>query len=141
LLSVKEIVEKFVNSRIVHSYHLEFGRRLEVLKLVEEYCGQGLTILDLGAQPLIISCAFRKMEYTVVAIDIDPEPYIRIAEVCNVNVVRGDLEGDELGVGNADCAMFTEVLEHLILLHVPSPEQVKPNKALKSGGNTNTNNV
>jgi len=40
LLSVKETVERFGDSRAVHSYYLEFGRRLEVLKLIEEYCGQ-----------------------------------------------------------------------------------------------------
>ena len=34
LLSVKEIVERLGDSRAVHSYYLEFGRRLEVLKLV-----------------------------------------------------------------------------------------------------------
>jgi hypothetical protein len=49
LLSVKEIVERFGDSRAVHSYYLEFGRKLEVLKLVEEWCRQGTTILDLGA--------------------------------------------------------------------------------------------
>jgi len=92
LLSIKEIVERLGDSRAVHSYYLEFGRRLEVLKLIEEYCGQGSTILDLGAQPFIISCALKRMGYDVVAFDIDPEPYMRIAEACDVNVVRCDLE-------------------------------------------------
>jgi predicted RNA methylase len=98
LLSVKEVIERFGDSRAVHSYYLEFGRRLEVLKLIEGYCGQGSTILDLGAQPFIISCALRKMGYDVVAFDIDPEPYMRIAEACDVNVVRCDLERDELAL-------------------------------------------
>jgi predicted RNA methylase len=106
LLSVKEIVERFGDLRIVHSYYLEFGRRLEVLKLVEEWCRQGSTILDLGAQPFIISCALKKMGYNVIALDIDPEPYMRIAEACNVNVVRCDLERDELGISNAECAVL-----------------------------------
>jgi SAM-dependent methyltransferase len=133
LLSVKEIVERFSDSRAVHSYYLEFGRRLEVLKLIEGYCGQGLTVLDLGAQPFIISCALRKMGYDVVALDIDPEPYMRIAEACNVNVVRCDLERDELGVDNADCAVFTEVLEHLHYYYAPLVLN-KINRALKRGG-------
>jgi predicted RNA methylase len=106
LLSVKEIVERFGDSRAVHSYYFEFGRRLEVLKLVEEYCGQGSTVLDLGAQPFIISCALKRMGYNVVAIDVDPEPYTRIAKACNVNVVRCNLKRDELGVDNADCAVL-----------------------------------
>jgi SAM-dependent methyltransferase len=133
LLSVKEIVERFGDSRTVHSYYLEFGRRLEVLKLVEEYCRQGSTVLDLGAQPFIISCALRKMGYDVVALDIDPEPYMRIAEACNVDVIRCDLERDELGVDNADCAVFTEVLEHLHYYYVPLVLS-KINRALKPGG-------
>jgi SAM-dependent methyltransferase len=133
LLSVKEVVGRFGNSRALHSYHLEFGRRLEVLKLVEERCRQGSTVLDLGAQPFIISCALRKMGYDVVAFDIDPEPYMRIAEACNVDVIRCDLERDELGVDNADCAVFTEVLEHLHYHYVPLVLN-KINRALKRGG-------
>ncbi|NAZ12198.1 MAG: methyltransferase domain-containing protein [Desulfurococcales archaeon] len=133
LLSVKEVVERFGNSRAVHSYYLEFGRRLEVLKLVEEYCGQGSTILDLGAQLFIISCALRKMGYNIIAFDVDPEPYMKIAEACNANVVRCDLERDELGVDNADCAVFTEVLEHLHYYYVPLVLS-RINRALKHEG-------
>jgi ABC-type taurine transport system ATPase subunit len=36
LLSAKEVVERFGDSRAVHSYNLEFGRRFKVLKLIEE---------------------------------------------------------------------------------------------------------
>jgi len=126
LLSIKEIVERFGDSRAVHSYYFEFGRRLEVLKLVEEHCEQGSTVLDLGAQPFIISCALGKMGYDVVAFDIDPEPYMSIAEACNVNVVRCDLERDELGISNADCAVFTEVFgTPALLLRASSSEQDK----------------
>jgi len=132
LLSVKEVVERFGDSRAVHSYHLEFGRRLEVLKLVEEYCRKGSTVLDLGAQPFIVSCALRKMGYDVVAFDVDPEPYMRIAKACGVNVVRCDLERDELGINNADCAVFTEVLEHLHYYYAPLVLG-KINRALKHG--------
>jgi len=38
LLSIKEVVERFGDSRALHSYYFEFGRRLEVLKLIEEQC-------------------------------------------------------------------------------------------------------
>jgi hypothetical protein len=51
LLGVKGVVEGFGDSRAVHSYYLEFGRRSGILKLVEEHCRQGSTVLDLGAQP------------------------------------------------------------------------------------------
>jgi 2-polyprenyl-3-methyl-5-hydroxy-6-metoxy-1,4-benzoquinol methylase len=133
LLSVREIVERFGDSKAIQSYYFEFGRRLEVLKPVEEWCKQGSTILDLGAQPFIISCALKRMGYNVIAFDVDPEPYMRIAKACNVNVVRCDLERDELGVDNADCAVFTEVLEHLHYYYVPLVLN-KINRALKRGG-------
>jgi len=88
--------------------------------------------LDLGAQPFILSFVLRNMGYDVVAFDIEPEPYMEIAEACNVNVVKCDLERDELGVANADCVVFTEVLEHLHY-YVPTV-LAKIDNALKSGG-------
>jgi hypothetical protein len=41
LLSVKEVIEGFGDHKVVHSYYLEFGRRLEILRLVERYCKTG----------------------------------------------------------------------------------------------------
>jgi len=73
------------------------------------------------------------MGYDVVAFDIDPEPYMRIAKACDVNVVRCDLERDELGVDNADCAVFTEVLEHLHYYYAPLVLS-RISRALKPGG-------
>jgi 2-polyprenyl-3-methyl-5-hydroxy-6-metoxy-1,4-benzoquinol methylase len=133
LLSVKEVVERLGDPKAVRSYYLEFGRRLEVLKLVKEYCRQGSTILDLGAQPFIISCALKRMGYNVIAFDVDPRSYKRIAEACNVNIVGCDLERNELGINNADCVVFTEVLEHLHYYYVPLVLS-KINRALKAGG-------
>lgn len=75
--------------------------------------------MDLGAQPFITSCALRILGYNVTAFDIDPGPYMKIAETCDVDVVKCDLERDELGFDNADCAVFTEVLEHLHYYYVP----------------------
>jgi SAM-dependent methyltransferase len=73
------------------------------------------------------------MSYNVIALDVDPEPYLRIAKACNVDVVKCDLERDELGINNADCAVFTEVLEHLHYYYAPLVLG-KINKALKHGG-------
>ena len=133
LLSVKEVIEGFGDHKVVHSYYLEFGRRLEILRLVERYCKPGSTVLDVGAQPFIISCALKRMGYKVVALDVEPEPYMRIAENCGVDVVKCDLEKDELGISGVDCAVLTEVLEHLHYYHV-SLILAKINKALIMGG-------
>jgi len=99
---------------------------------LEEWCRQGSTIFELGVQPFIISCALRRMGCNVIAIDVDPEPYIRIAKACNINVVRGDLEIDELGISNVNCTVFTEVLEHLHYYYV-SLVLSRINRALKRG--------
>jgi len=47
--------------------------------------------LDLSAQPFIYSCALRRRGYDV-AFDINPGTYMRIAEACDVDVVKCDLE-------------------------------------------------
>jgi len=49
-------------------------------------------------------------------------------------------ERDELKVANADCAIFTEVLEYLHYYYVPSVLE-KINRALKKGGIFNTNDT
>jgi hypothetical protein len=63
LRSVEYIVKRLGDEKVIGSYYLEFSRRLEVLRLVEKYCEPGTTLLDLGAQPFIILCAFKRMGY------------------------------------------------------------------------------
>jgi SAM-dependent methyltransferase len=133
LRGVENIVKRLGGGKVIGSYYLEFGRRLEVLRLVEKHCEPSTTLLDLGAQPFIMSCALKRMGYNVVAFNVEPEPYLSIAESCGVDVVKCDLERDELKVTNADCAVFTEVLEHLHYYYVPSVLE-KINRALKKGG-------
>ena len=61
LLYVEEVVRKFgdqKDQKAVHSFYLEFRRRLEVLKFVKAYCRQGSIVLDIGAQPFIVSVLF-----------------------------------------------------------------------------------
>jgi hypothetical protein len=132
LLSIREVVDRFSNSKAVHNYYLEFDGRLEVLRLIEEYCRQGSTVLDLDAQHFIISRALRRVGYDVIVFDVDPEPYMRIAEACGVDVVKCDLEIDKLGVSNANYSVFTKVLECLYYYYA-SLVLGKISKALKLG--------
>ena len=60
LRSVEDIVEGLGDKKVIGSYYLEFN------------------MLDLGAQPFIISCALKRMGYNVVALDVEPEPYLSI---------------------------------------------------------------
>ena len=65
LRSVEDIVKRLGDGKAIGSYYLEFSRRLEVLRLVEKYCEPGATLLDLGAQPFIISCALKRRDITL----------------------------------------------------------------------------
>jgi hypothetical protein len=51
LLSVEKIIREHGDSKALGSYYLEFGRRLEVLRLVERWCARGASVVDLGAGP------------------------------------------------------------------------------------------
>jgi len=133
LLSVKDVVKRYGDQKAIQSFYFEFGRRLEVLELVKTFCMPSATVLDIGAQPFITSCALKKLGFKVIALDIEPEPYIEIARGCGVNVIKCDLEKDELGVADTDCAVFTEVLEHLHYYYVPTI-LARINRSLKVGG-------
>jgi len=89
--------------------------------------------MDLGAQPFVVSCAFKAMGYDFTAVDAKPEPYMPIAERCGVKVVKRDLERERLDIRGADCAMFTEVIEHLHYYYVPQVLS-EINKSLKPSG-------
>jgi 2-polyprenyl-3-methyl-5-hydroxy-6-metoxy-1,4-benzoquinol methylase len=84
-------------------------------------------------RPAARSRALRRMGYEVAAFDVEPEPYVGVAERCGVKVVKCDLERDELGVAGADCAVFSEVLEHLHYYYALAV-LAKISRALKPGG-------
>ena len=41
------------------------------------------------------------MGYEVVAVNVEPEEYLKIAESCGVKVCKGDLERDTICLGTA----------------------------------------
>jgi len=134
LLRVGEVVETLGDEKVKHSYYLEFHRRLQVLQLVSEYC-RCERVVDFGASPLITSCALKFMGFEVVAVDFDPEEYGRIAGACGIQAVRADLERDRVPIENgwADCAVFSEVLEHLNPYYVGHAVS-EINRVLRLGG-------
>jgi len=114
LLSVRKVVESLGDEKVKNSYYLEFHRRLLVLELVSKHCHGG-KVVDVGASPFILSCALKSMGFDVVAVDYDPEEYKRIAETCGILTARADLERDAIPLEDSwtDCAVFTEVIEHI----------------------------
>jgi len=106
-----------------------------VLRLVEKYVSKGSLVLDLGAQPFIVSCALKLMGYEVIAYDYHPDPYLDIAKAFSVKVIKCDLERDSLGMedGSADCAVLSEVIEHINPYYV-NHTLSEINRILKVGG-------
>ncbi|MEM1645858.1 MAG: class I SAM-dependent methyltransferase [Ignisphaera sp.] len=135
LLSLEQLVRSLNDARALHSFYLEFGRRLYTLKLVLEFCPRGSEVVDLGASPFIVSCALARMGYKVTAVDYDPAEYSIIASACGVKTVRADLERDRLDLADAsvDCAVFAEVLEHLNPYYV-GHTMSEVSRVLKPGG-------
>lgn len=135
LLSVEGIVRRYGDDKVLGSFYLEFWRRALVLELVRKYCPKGSTVIDLGAQPFIMSCALKLMGYEVIAYDYDPDRYLRIAKTCNIKVIKCDLERDSLDLENdsIDCAVFSEVLEHINPYYVYHT-LAEINRVLKVGG-------
>jgi len=74
LLSVKGVIERFGDSKAVHSYYLEFGRRFKVLKLIEEIPQAGLNCLRSRCTAFHNFCTLKKMGYSVTAFNVDSEP-------------------------------------------------------------------
>ncbi len=75
------------------------------------------------------------MGYKVTAVDCDPAEYSAVASACCVKTVRADLEKDRLDLADAsvDCAVFTEVLEHLNPYYVEYTMS-EVSRVLKPGG-------
>jgi SAM-dependent methyltransferase len=132
LLEIEKIVK---DEKVLASYYQEFWRRAMVLELVMKYCPKGSVVIDLGAQPFIVSSALKLMGYDVIAYDYDPDRYLDIAKAFGVKVVKCDLERDSLGVENetVDCAVFSEVIEHINPYYV-NYTLAEINRVLKVGG-------
>ncbi len=114
LVSVEKIVKEYGDEKALRSFYLEYRRRLFVVELVKRFCAPGSRVVDLGAQPFILSCMLAVEGFRVTAVDIDPAPYAKIAEACGIDVVESDLEKSiNLPTASFDCAIFSEVLEHL----------------------------
>jgi SAM-dependent methyltransferase len=136
LLHIGDVLEKsYRDEKVKHSFYLEFSRRLLVTQLVERYAPKGGVVADLGAQPFIVSCALKLMGYEVIAYDYEPDRYLDIAKAFGVKVVKCDLECDSLGMedGSIDCAVFSEVIEHLNPYYV-NHTLAEINRILKMGG-------
>ncbi|MEM3941803.1 MAG: methyltransferase domain-containing protein, partial [Candidatus Bathyarchaeia archaeon] len=136
LRQIRKLVDAIGDEKVLHSFYLEYVRRLLTLRIIREACPQcGSLIVDLGASPFIVSCALKCMGYNVIAVDLDPMKYISLASQYGVKVIKADLERDKLSLPDeqADCVLLAEVLEHLNPYYV-SHVMSEINRVLKPGG-------
>jgi len=73
LLEIEKVIRSLRDSKVVASYYQEFWRRAILLELARKYCPKGSIVVDLGAQPFIVSCALKLMGYEVIAYDYHPD--------------------------------------------------------------------
>lgn len=116
-------------------FYLEFNRRFEVIKYLNKYIAKGMRVCELGSQPFILSAMIKSLGYDVVAVDVEPEKYIEVANVFKIPVLRCDLERDKIPVDDefCECVVFSEVLEHLNPYYV-SHTLTEINRVLKKDG-------
>ena len=54
-------------------------QKAESFKILSQNCPDKSLVVDLGAQPFILSCAAKLTGYEVVAVNVEPEKYLKIA--------------------------------------------------------------
>ena len=47
--------------------------------MLSRHCPRGSLVVNLGAQPFILSCVAKLTGYEVVAVNVEPEKYLKIA--------------------------------------------------------------
>lgn len=73
------------------------------------------SILELGSIPLLLTTALSKCNYNVTGCDIAPQRYSSTIRATGLNVVKCDIETEELPFADNsfDAVVFNELFEHL----------------------------
>jgi SAM-dependent methyltransferase len=82
---------------------------------VQEYFKKSDQILEIGAVPLLLSGALRKLDFNVQALDHRPERFQSAAKRLGIPLVKCDIEAEELPFADSsfDGVVFNEVFEHM----------------------------
>lgn len=119
LRSLEKVLEK--HPELEYTFYGEFSRRFEVLKIILRYIKPPANLVEAGASPFLLSAMLKLAGYNVVALDIEPEEYMDVAEMFNVRVVKCDLERDRIPLPDEsfDIVVMSEVIEHLNPYYIP----------------------
>jgi len=117
------------------SYFREHRQRLAAdLHLIEHNASRGARILEYGAIPPVLTAALAALDYEVTAVDIRPERFARAIKSFGLEVIRCDVETEEVPFadGTFDVVLFNELFEHLRINPIFTLTEV--HRVLKPGG-------
>jgi len=119
----------------IRLFYGDYRRRVGLLQDVVHLVPRNAVILDAGSSPGFNSLALKLLGYEVYSVDINPEPYEPSLERLGIKVIKADLENERIPLndGSVDCAVFTEVLEHLHPFKTAFTLS-EINRTLKNGG-------
>lgn len=92
------------------------------------------SILELGSIPLLLTTALSKCNYNVTGCDIAPQRYSSTIRATGLNVVKCDVETEELPFADDtfDAVVFNELFEHLRINPIFTLSEVL--RVMKPGG-------
>jgi SAM-dependent methyltransferase len=104
------------------------------LDIVGALIAPGSAILEVGAIPLVLTCALVDRGYAVTGVDVHPDRFAAAVTALQVQVAACDVETDPLPFpdGAFDCVLFNEVLEHLRINPIHALREVR--RVLRPGG-------
>jgi len=85
------------------------------LDIVRDKVPSNRSILELGSIPLLLTMALSKCNYNITGCDIAPQRYSSTIRATGLNVVRCNIETEELPFtdNSFDAIVFNELFEHL----------------------------
>lgn len=116
-------IEKKITSREELSwFNLHMRRFKETLLSLLESRPPPAKVVELGSFPGYLSLAMRSLGYDVTGVDLEPDRIIVEAGHHGIKFFRADLEKVPLPFEDSffDCAILTEVIEHIAPRNVPS---------------------
>ncbi len=120
-----------------YAYAREQSTRIAYdIDYTKKYVKQGGKILEFGAIPLLLTGGLHKLGYNVIGLDIAPDRFSESIASLNLNVIKIDIETEELPFSDEefDAVIFNEVFEHLRINPIFTLKEVyrvmKPNGIL-----------
>jgi 2-polyprenyl-3-methyl-5-hydroxy-6-metoxy-1,4-benzoquinol methylase len=112
-----------------HSIRIAFD-----FEMIKESVAKDSTLLEIGSSPLILTGALKTQGYKVTGLDIDPSRFGRAAQQLELEIVKCDVETENLPFADNsfEVVIFNEVFEHLRINPIHTFKEV--GRVLRSGG-------